>query len=671
MIAALIVLGRAALPLLNPTPITLTDTVGDSQLTFTASRPVAFWQRSACVDLSWDVNNIREIFFMGKGTIGSHTETRCIIENGSTSAWLRVHYGRNVWEHYHLHYVTFTPLTLIYIVSLIAASGISVLVPLPRPVPLADARTIRDYLPYTLPLFFPLGYLLITNALTLNFGWHWDEMTLINQVRRSIDQGTLIPDFYNYPSLNFTLVLVALLRNPAMLFSGDPVIIDQITRENEYLFFARGLFLFVSATAIIWTYLLVLTWRKSWVAALFAAAVFSLSWEVAYHLRWIAPDGLLMTFGALTILLAVSAYRQPTKAWLLWGAVIAAGFAVGSKYPGGLIVIPVGFVGLLRWWGQPIPVLIRRAVIAAFVFIAAYLVTTPGTVLAFDDFRYDILHEIAHYGDMGQGYYTVEEGFSHLGQLLAYLSLVLFSHYPLIAGALFALVPIGAFALIREDWRLALIFLSFPVIYVLYFSTQSLMYVRNMLVTVPFWAFLATNGAWVITNMLRRRSLRWGFAALLAGLLTVNAIWIATAAHSISVRGMTRDVAPFLLLTESNPDTIYWAAEGLYEQMLERYGDDLPPNIQPTSRDADMLAIYMSDNLLEFDTNYGRYLGRRFEQPWRGAITSFGPFDVNLNYYPGWNGDDRIVVFPIRYVTDWLLESSTAQPQLLSAGDEP
>ena len=47
-----------------------------------------------------------------------------------------------------------------------------------------------------------------------------------------------------------------------------------------------------------WLYRLVLTWRGSRIEALLAASLLALSWEVSYHTRWVAPDGLLMQFSA-------------------------------------------------------------------------------------------------------------------------------------------------------------------------------------------------------------------------------------------------------------------------------------------------------------------------------------------------------------------------------------
>lgn len=646
-IAALVVLTQAALPMMG-VGLSHSVSVGEAWTTVSIDRALPFWS-SDCVTATWDSGGVSHIFRNGKGTIGTHTETLCPADVGRGPLVWRVHYGDNVWRTLTLHPYPLTLRTVAVIVVLIVLAAWVAARPL-RFVTLNDARRWHEVAPYLLPALLPLGFLWLTNAASIDFGWHWDEITLVNQVRRVFNEGTLIPDFYNYPSLSFGLMLVALLRNPGWLFSGELAQQLQIMEEHEYWHFARLLFLSVSSLAVLWTYTLTLVWRRSVWAALLSASLLATAWEVTYHLRYIAPDGLLMSFGALTLLLTVAAYRWPERPALLWGAVTAAGFAVGSKYPGGLIIVPVFMVAVLRWWGEGLRFWIGRLVRFGAVFVLAYLLTTPGTLLNFPAFWYDVTHEISHYGEMGQGYYTVEPGGYHLSQLTLYLSLVAFSHANAAAALVMALAVVGTIALLREDWRLGVIVLAFPIAYVLYFSTQRVMYVRNMLVTLPYWATLATIGAGTVWQWLRGRGFRAAWALLLVAVIGYNVGWQLFTVRTIHQRGATYQPAALVVTAREHPDTRYWAAEGLYDELAERYGDDLPANIGPDRDGADVLAVWHSKNLLVFDSNYGAYLGARLARPWADELRHFGPYEVNMNYYPGWDGDNRIVLVPMAYV---------------------
>ncbi len=653
LVAALAVLGWALWH-----PVAITETVGVASVRVQVDERVWWAGPGTCVPVAWQTDGIQAIYRNGEATVGELSAEHCPADHNGQPLILRVHFGDNIWRTYTLPVARLTPGALGAAGLLLALGGLAWT--LPRPVPLAEVRTIREVWPYLLPVLLPWGLLVASNLWSINFGWHWDEITLVNQVRRSIELGTPIPDFYNYPSLSFGLMLVALLQSPGAALSGDTAQTLQIVEENAYWHFARSLFLLVGSMAVVWTYALVLVWRRSWGLALLAASLLALSWEVSYHLRWIAPDGLLMAAGALTMLLTVAAWKFPARGWLLWGAAFVAGLAVGSKYPGGLLIVPALVVAVRRWWGRPLTFWAGRLVGFGVVFVGAYLLTTPGTLLNFPAFWADVTHEIYHYGELGQGYYTVDDGLPHLGQLLAYLGLVAFSRWVPIALAFAVLALVGAVALLREDWPLGVVFLIFPVSYVLYFSTQSVMYVRNMLVVLPYLAVLAAMGAGAVWAALRARPLRYGWAGLLAALLLANAGWQLYSARTVWLNPTTDHLAALVARAEANPETVYWAADGLYDELTAATPDALPPNIQAEADGADMIALWMTDNLLLFDSNYGAYLGRRFRQPWRGVIQHDGPYEVNLNYYPGWDGENRVVIFPVDYVAEGQLAPDLA-----------
>jgi hypothetical protein len=180
-----------------------------------------------------------------------------------------------------------------------------------------------------------------------------------------------------------------------------------------------------------------------------------------------------------------------------------------------------------------------------------------------------------------------------------------------------------------------------------------------MLVVVPYLAVLIAIGAGAVWTALPARPLRYGWAGILAAVLTVNAGWQLQSARTVHQDPTTDHLTGLVMRAQADPDTVYWAAGGLYDELSASHPEPLPPNIQASAEGANRIAVWMTDNLLLYDSNYGAYLGQRFRQPWRGVIDHSGPWEVNLNYYPGWDGDNRVVVFPMEYVA---AEKLAAQP---------
>ena len=177
----------------------------------------------------------------------------------------------------------------------------------------------------------------------LDFGLHWDERPWqVGPVKQMVQSGTLLPGYYTYPSFDYWLNLLVLAPD-ATSSRGDANLRKHLLRSLDspaYLLRLRAVYLLITSLSLVWVYLLVLQLPGSWLEALFAASLVACSWEVAYHLRWVATDGMLMQFAALTVLLAVHALKNRRDSWLMAAAAVA-GLGCGTKYPGGLLVLPV------------------------------------------------------------------------------------------------------------------------------------------------------------------------------------------------------------------------------------------------------------------------------------------------------------------------------------------
>lgn len=496
-------------------------------------------------------------------------------------------------------------------------------------------------------VLLPLLILIGTGLRGLDFGLHWDERWWqIGPVKQMVRSCSLLPDYYNYPSFDYWLNLLVLAPDVASSRIDGESFKEHLLRTLDsaaYLMRLRAVYLLVTSLSVVWVYLLVLHQRNSALEALFAASLLACSWEVAYHLRWVAPDGMLMQFATLTALLAAYALRSEHKAWLMMAAAVA-GLGCSAKYAGGLLVMPVLLAGFFGATGSTSREKASRLIKAAAVFVVVYLIVTPATILQPARVAEDVGFEIRHYATGHYGH-TVGWGLEHAWRMLTYFSTVFFSPYLAIALFMFVLAIIGIASIIARDSREGAVFLVFPAFYLLYFSTQRAMLVRNLLAVGPFLAIAAARGACVVGEFLRAnrnepvaqlpRAAWWRvWAAFLGAALCLNASWLIESAESIKARHTDRFVREAAAYIRGHPNTTFF----LSPRVKRDVAVVAPPleNVTVDPAEAAVFVLYAREGMLGW-------------QDWpanqRGLTRAcFGPREVNFDIYPTWWGDDRIVV---------------------------
>lgn len=498
-----------------------------------------------------------------------------------------------------------------------------------------------------LPVLLPLVIFIGTGLYGIDFGrQHPDEPFLLRETLRSLQTENFLPNLYNYPSVSYWLTFTGLVPEVGNLLEGKNAADLMWLAGYDYTLRVRVVFLLVSALAVVWVYLTVYIWRKSLWEALAAACFIGFSWEAAYHARWIAPDAILMQFGALTIFLAVKAVLQPEKKRWFYLAAGAAGLATGTKYTGGLFLLPVCMAAIGTGGSQTRPYKNRLMILVGItcLFAVTYLLTTPGTLLDSEEFWKDVQYERRHYGEVGHHDQTVEPGIDHLSRNLIYLGRVALSYYDGIALIFILLMLVGMVVAARDNFYMTLLLLSFPVVYVLYMSSQRVMFVRNLLVVFPFMAILAARGLGFILEVSRFRGIKIIFAAGMAGLLAVNALWLYTAAESIAERKHRDVFEEFMAYAADHPDTLFSISDQIKGD-IDKNKIPLPENmvVSQWEGDAEYGVFYAWEMRTILPSNRPDTLKR-----W------FGPHEINVNYYPLWDSH-YVIVLPMEVVQEFLV----------------
>jgi hypothetical protein len=412
----------------------------------------------------------------------------------------------------------------------------------------------------------------------------------------------------------------------------------------DYFLRIRIVFSIVTLLSMVWIYIAIGYWKNDWLAGLLGASILGFSWELAYHARWIAPDAILMQFASMTLMFVVLSQRTTRwfepRFWLVMAS-IAAGLACGTKYQGGALLLPVFLASLfidnqVKFSFKAIPW--SFMVKLFFIFIATFLISTPGAFVEPYNFIGNVVGELQHYqqGHMG---HSIEPGLAHLQAMGDYLARVLLSPFQYVAIFFIVFVGIGIIALAWKEWRMALIVILFPVLYISYMSLQKAMLVRNLLIVLPFIAVLSAIGIrFIQKQFLDRGTLRFVLPTIVFVALLSNAAWIFYASQSIRSQEVVDEIEYLNHYIDKHPEQQFLLTSNIHEQLISFEEKDRP-NITSeyvdgvkvicSSHDASEMPAFWPSN------QYGRY-----------QLLDCGPYDVNFNYYPDWSGSDRIVIMP-------------------------
>jgi hypothetical protein len=494
----------------------------------------------------------------------------------------------------------------------------------------------------------------LTVGLTgIDFGYHWDEPLLVWQIRDSIENKLLLPTGrvneywpslkggnYEYPMVLYWIGIASAL--PEIIHRGviptGPA--TAITDHYRFQFRLRCECLAITSLTLIWVYLAAKKVVRRPGAAVFAAALVAGSWEYAYHARFVATDTVMAQFAGGVLVLCLGAIRATNpvrqRRWLI-AAAIVAGIATGTKYPGGMLAVPLIAAGWLSTTpAVPRKLRLKRVGKLFALQVGVFLFTTPGIFLQPWNFGAWVWYDHIHYGFYGHGAHTIRNHVAHLSAIVQFLSLTLFSPSAFVSVPIALLCVLGSIRLLWTDRRAAAIVLLFPALYILYFATQVAEIVRNLLVLVPFLVVAGAVGVDMLFDGLQRlhgrvRSIgTWGLTAGLTGAILFSLTWQCMNVYAIHTRPHTNPVrfAAFQAYIAKHPDlSVYPTDQAARVLNLPLF----PPNPGPKPvvvgfSHEDGTTLYWPSNIFHY------------------AIATFGTPEVNFDDYADWAEDAIVLV---------------------------
>jgi hypothetical protein len=449
---------------------------------------------------------------------------------------------------------------------------------------------------------------LILGLSTVHIVQHWDEAKLVDSVIQQYSNGRFLPSWYNYPSVIFNLTYFD-------YFIWNLGIKNIIPDFN---IFNRGVFYTISLLPSIVLFQVFYKRKAEWIGVATAILYFA-SWEFHYHSRWVAPDVIAAVFGITSICFLLNKTRNS-----LVLSAIMAGLAFSTKYTAGIFLLPVMIQTLYDNRLRSL----KNVLIIAGTFVLTFAITSPGIFIHWSKAMADIRFEQQHYST-GHNEYTVDNFWQHFKRNCYYLILVLPTKNKILSIVLIIIGCVGFSAMLRNKKYSLVVITATVLLFIIYLSTQKVMFVRNLMICWPLLCLLIGYGIYSINRFSpgNRRNI---FAFII----------VATFGLGFNLKtdmGILRSdentpVVQFKNYLAKHPDKKIWLSPVVKSKTDTTKFNNFQPI--PDKGDIDFYALYL------------------WEIPqWRlpanqpGWIyKNFGTGEVNIEYYPTYPGNQRIIL---------------------------
>jgi hypothetical protein len=479
----------------------------------------------------------------------------------------------------------------------------------------------RALLVVTTPVIL-YAFLLINGMLGIDFGKHWDEGFFVIQAQETFESGILLPSRYIYPSFCYDLTVIGIVVYRAILGNID---IATLAQDYNFYLFMRFVYCAIASLTVVWVYVLAFKIGERYWPSLVAGLVVCSSFEFSYHSRWAVSDCVAVQFATLSTLFVFLNISRRSK--ILLGALVA-GIAAGTKYTAGIVcvnVLALVLDGVRVNRKDAKAVAVELGFFCASLF-AGFVLTTPGSILEMSQFLQDLAWQKGIYSTGHLGY-TVAPGLGHVGKILCYTALSLFSKNSAISAVVFAAALLGAFSLLmRRQWHLFCLF-GVMVLYIAFVASFDVMIVRNLLVILPFFALLASLGCRYLGDWIQAGRVNVAIDIGISALLCYSCSSVVVASLSVYNKDkidMAQEVQEYI--QHNRGKKFYFSPKALALKNVQNNAD---------TPSEGSYVMFFKDEI-----PYTQYRANVFNQ----FVRTIGVDDVNFNYYPTWSGVDRIVV---------------------------
>lgn len=520
----------------------------------------------------------------------------------------------------------------------------------------------------------------------VDFGQHYDEFYFSDAMRTAIEQFNLFHGHYTYGGLYFVPGFVYLtvdawpeiqaVRDALAAHPVRPVNLSNlpsaqvlagtlmdIVDSEAFILEMRIVFASISALTIVWVYMAGrVLFPDSRVTALLGAACVALSWEVGYHARFVAPDTLMMQFAALQLLFlarfARAEHSSSAIAWIMLAAV-AGGLGVGVKMTGVFLALPIGLILAFPLGGAaPFDWRGRLALIfaTAAAFIGTWVITSSEPLWDALHFTGHLDYEWLNYTQLPEDHpYRVDDIPGRFAVFAMWLGGYLGSPFMVLAFVVAFMAVSGAVVLARSRPSILIALIGFALVYMAFLAQHRGVYVRNLLVLVPFFAICVAAGCrYVIAIALERASVWWGGIAIVVGIMITNTIWLYDAAATIQTTSRETILRDFKDWAEGDADRQLLLSPALVETL----GSDVAALLRC---DEPGIGVDQAEDLAAL---FYREQSWRVWQANRPGFFEhvFSSMEINYVFAPSWEGrhvDSRIMVVKRPRLADLKVDATT------------
>lgn len=460
------------------------------------------------------------------------------------------------------------------------------------------------------------------NQYGLPYVYNYDEAQHFTNRAVRMFAGRFDPRYYQNPS-GYTYLMYAGLRFWFAVLGMHlqfPPLSQQFKVDPTPIFtFAR------TVTAILAMFGVAATFwvgRRFWGArvGLVAAALLAFAFLSVNYSRIAVTDVGTFLPIAVAIWAILRVYEEGRLLhYLVAGAAI--GIAVGFKYTCGLALVPLVIAAAARFWRDKGTPLLRRRdlwllVAAGAALVLAFAITTPYFFVHPRTALYQLKQQAQAAGaseKLGQG---------QQGGFYYYLASFTWGF----GWAAIVAAVAGAVLEFRRNRMRTVLLLAFPVVLFVYMGVQTRYFGRWLLMIYPILALLAGIGIVRVAELVRGRSVRWGWAlsgglaALITALVLIQPIAADVRTSNVLGRTDTQTLAKHWLVNHY-PDSLRIVIEPAVPDTYYRPVDHPNPKRNRFVRGFvnDLRRQKAFDSPLGADTTYASTLTPDLIDAYRGA----------------------------------------------------